>query len=421
MSQTQPADYLSIPGPQPFTSLDALREVHDALLDALDQDGESPALWARASELLLRNQKTGVLLDASRDRRAAQSILDYWSGLLYRANQPVGDAKLAEFDPTLAPELPDEPAPYRGLEAFQELQHDWFFGRQVLLSKLADQLRDHRFVAVVGASGSGKSSLVLAGLLPALRAGELADVSDSPTWRFCTPIVPTAEPLVSLARAASSIAPSGLSLAEIAANGEQPICLVVDQFEEVFTLCTDNAARTDFVDNLLQLAQSVGQHRVVVTMRSDYEDNVARLPVLADLFQQAQVRVTAMSAGELREAIEEPANKVGLKFDEGVVDALLGDILGEPAGLPLLQFALLELWRTRNRNRITWNAYRQLGNAREGLARTADRLYDELPIEERETVRRILLRMVRPGCGQRDDQQPRAARNLAHTGSQRPC
>ncbi len=434
-----------------FVSLEALRAVHVELLKRQREAGVDPAslpvgdsLFTGAAAYIVRGRNTGATLDTDADRAAAQSLLDYWASVLYRAGVEPPDATLAEFDPDLAPELPDEPSPYRGLEAFQELQHDWFFGRQSLIDKLAGQIREHRFVSVVGASGSGKSSLVLGGLLPALKAGELAALPDSRDWRYCTPIVPGAQPLVSLSRAAQSVAPAGLTVTDAAkfvfaaegflrepgylaelmsivanvstdvtstaggdaggssggsSGGSTPVCLIVDQFEEVFTLCSDDAARSAFVNNLIQLTRGDAPQRVIVTMRSDYEDNVARMPELNALFQQAQVRVTAMSAGELREAIEKPAQKVGLRFDEGVVDALLRDILGEPAGLPLLQFALLQLWRGRARNRITWQAYRKLGNAREALARTADEVYGRLIPEEQEAARRILMRMVRPGAG----------------------
>ena len=134
-------------------------------------------------------------------------------------------------------------------------------------------------------------------------------------------------------------------------------------------------------------------------MRTDFVDNVARLPALQERFEQAAVRVTPLSAGELREAITSPAAAVGLKFEAGVVDALVHDILGEPAGLPLLQFTLLKLWEKRERNRVTWEAYRRLGGGRLALANSADEFYNNLIPEEQVTCKRILLRLVRPGEG----------------------
>ena len=175
---------------------------------------------------------------------------------------------------------------------------------------------------------------------------------------------------------------------------------VVDQFEEAFTLCNDQQVRQAFIDNLVNLMQAPGaRHTVILTMRTDFEPFVTRLPEFYALFEQALVRVTPLSASELREAIEKPASKIGLKFEAGLVDQLLQDLLGEPAGLPLLQFTLLKLWENRTRNRITWAVYNRLGGGRLALARSADTFYDELIPEEQVTAKRILLRLVRPGEG----------------------
>jgi len=136
-----------------------------------------------------------------------------------------------------------------------------------------------------------------------------------------------------------------------------------------------------------------------LTMRTDFESFVARVPPLLPHFEKALVRVTPLNAAELRAVIEKPAEIVGLKFEAGVVDALVQDVLGEPAALPLLQFTLLKLWEQRDRNRITWESYKRLGGGRLALARSADQLYEGLIPEEQVTARRILLRLVRPGDG----------------------
>ncbi|MCB0125192.1 MAG: hypothetical protein KDE58_23220, partial [Caldilineaceae bacterium] len=136
-----------------------------------------------------------------------------------------------------------------------------------------------------------------------------------------------------------------------------------------------------------------------LTMRTDFESFVARLPNFQQHFEEAIIRVTPLNAAELRAVIERPAAMVGLKFEDGVVDALVQDVLGEPAALPLLQFTLLKLWERRDRNRITWDTYKELGGGRLALARSADKLYNNLIPEEQVTARRILLRLVRPGDG----------------------
>jgi WD40 repeat protein len=136
-----------------------------------------------------------------------------------------------------------------------------------------------------------------------------------------------------------------------------------------------------------------------MTLRSDFESFIALEPALQQWMEQARVQLLPLSASEMREAIERPADLVGLKFEPGVVEALLHDTLGEPAALPLLQFSLLKLWDARDRNRVTWQAYQQIGGGRQALARSADALYNSLIPEDQVTARRILLRMVRPGEG----------------------
>jgi hypothetical protein len=407
-----------------FPSLADIQANHDMLLDrreALGDEGAAAAsFWGAVGDFAPHRQATGALLDASRDRRAAQSILDYWANALYRAGQPPPEARLADFDPSLAPELPDEPCPYRGLAAFGEADRDFFFGRERLLNDMVERLRDgDRLLAIVGSSGSGKSSVVLAGLLPRLKAGALPG---SEGWRYAT-IVPGSQPLVSLARAPQSVAPATpeLDLAQaarllFAADGFRrdpnylaatldetaaaPLVLVVDQFEELFTLCTDADARAAFVGQLLGLTNDAGHpHRVILTMRADFVDNVAKLPDLFPLFRDGRVDVEALDINELRAAIEGPAARVGLKFEEGIVDDLISTILGERAGLPLLQFTLLRLWEKRQRNRVTREVYREVGNPREALERAAEDFWRKLIPEEQETAKRILLRMARPGEG----------------------
>lgn len=382
-------------------------------------------LAGQIAAFLRQSQATGVLLDAEPERWTAQSLLDYWTATLLSAGEQPPPAILADFDPNLAPELPDGLCPYVGLDAFREETSNIFFGRQRLLQLLIDKLQTSRLLAVVGPSGSGKSSLVLAGLIPALKRGAIPPQEASPgseQWRYAPRIVPGSDPLANLARVlqsageeaegavksrqwfaeqAAQLKATDHHLTEVVnATGNAPAVIVVDQFEELFTLCTDEAARVAFANNLLQLSQDPGpRHTVILTMRTDFETFILRLPGFQPFFEQAVVRVTPLNAAELREAIERPAEAVGLKFEAGIVEALLQDILGEPAALPLLQFTLLKLWEHRDRNRITWDAYQRLGGGRLALARSADELYDSLIPEEQITARRILLRLVRPGDG----------------------
>lgn len=391
-----------------FPSFASLRLAHNKLLKRHRESGAAPESAAEIMAFMRGGQAAGALLDDENDRQAAQSLLDYWAVQLYRLGQEPPEAGLAEFDPELAPELSDELCPYVGLDAFGEGDSAHFFGRQRLIAVLVERLQSERLLAVIGPSGSGKSSLVRAGLLPALRGGALPGggaLKSSADWTYLPPLVPGSRPLEGLARLAGGEAeeyrasPTALAGRLAQLPGGQGL-LVVDQFEEVFTLCSDPADRAAFVNNLLEAARDQGTaFRVVLTMRADFESMVQTLPDFQPHFERSVVRMTPLNANELREAIVAPADLIGLKFDPGLVDALLNDILGEPAALPLLQFTLLKLWERRARNRVTWEAYRELGGAAQALAHCADEFYEKLIPQERVTVRRIFLRLVRPGEG----------------------
>jgi uncharacterized protein YkwD len=407
-----------------FPSLASLRAAHSELLKRSRAGSDTSDVMAAIQDFIQRGRATGALLDAEADRWAAQTQLDYWSTQLYRPGQPAIDATLDDFDPTLAPALDDALCPYLGLDAFHENNQQLFFGRARLIGELVKRLKTQRWLSVLGSSGSGKSSVVRAGLIPALEQGALPD---SAGWSYFPPMVPGSHPLANLARLilppeteAAQIEAEADQLREapthltnlITAHFERAVVLVIDQFEEIFTLCTDEVMRQRFVDNLIGLSQIPdAQHRVIITMRTDFETHVARLPSLQAAFEPSVVRITPLNAAELREVIEAPAALIGLKFEEGVVDALLNDTLGEPAALPLLQFTLLKLWESRERNRVTWEAYKKLGGGRQALARSADEFYNKLIPEEQVTMRRILLKMVRPGEGLEvtSNRVPRAA------------
>src|SRR5690242_5524622 len=190
-------DMLTVDGVAAYPSLTALRDAHGALLEQRRAHGDTPDLLAAAERLIRRGVATGALLDRSEDRRAAHNLLNYWANLLYRAGRDPLDATLAEFDPLLAPALPEGQSPYLGLDAFSEASADRFFGRQELITRMLDRLREQRLLAVVGPSGSGKSSVVRAGLPPALWSGALPG---SETWHYLPPIVPGSDPLASLER-----------------------------------------------------------------------------------------------------------------------------------------------------------------------------------------------------------------------------
>jgi WD40 repeat protein/class 3 adenylate cyclase/energy-coupling factor transporter ATP-binding protein EcfA2 len=321
-------------------------------------------------------------------------------------------------------------APYRGLQAFEEQDAALFFGREEIVEQLAAQVRDARFVALIGASGSGKSSILRAGLLPEIRAtipGALVRL-----------LTPTAHPLEAIAAA---IAPDA-SPADVAALADQlrrdprslaiflrrtrdaipvrkraghtsPTVIAVDQLEEVFTLCRDETERLAFLDGLVYAcglndgsadSPSDGDRAtIVVTLRADFYAFLAPYPRLRDAAAESQKYVGAMSTTELRRAIEEPARRGGWEFTPGLVDLLLRDVGDEPGALPLLSHALLETWRRRRGTTMTLRSYAESGEVKGAIARTADRVYgSELSEPQGRIARNIFVRLTELGEGTQD-------------------
>ena len=403
-----------------FPSLAALRAVHGDLLKQYrqDQDNGMPLtaqLLSNIEAFIRRGQATGALLDSEDDRWATQSLLDYWIAILYRSGFEPPEATLADFDSSLAPELDDSLCPYLGLEAFQEDDHKRFYGRQRLLDQLLQKLQESRLLAVVGSSGSGKSSLVLGGLIPSLKAGKLLD---SQNWHYYASMVPGSDPLENLARLfcpkcddksgsieqkAQKFIQNSSYLTELLNHTDnQPSVLVIDQFEETLQLCLDQEKRDAFINNILGVIQSEGvSHHIILTMRVDFLKDATYMENFYPELNKATFFLTPLDASELREAIEKPANLIGLKFEQGLVNKLIKDVLGEEAALPLLQFTLLKLWDHRERNRITQEWYKRLGGGRLALSKSADEFYDnDLIPEDQVTCKRILLKMVQPTQGE---------------------
>jgi WD40 repeat protein len=396
-----------------YPSFEQMRSLHLELLRR-QREGFTPELVAEISTLVRRGARTGVIIDAESDRDYAQSLLNYWTTSILSQGYAIEHEDLAEFDPDLAPEIPDELCPYRGLNAFNEADSDIFFGRQKQISELVQLVKEHPLIAVVGASGSGKSSLVRAGLVPQLKHNT---ATGGPSWVFLPTIVPGSHPLENLAalfrpaeiplktwtaQASVDLETEPGKIVQMAAQRlGKDVFLVVDQFEETFTLCESPSEQQAFCAALLALARSPEHHhRVLVTMRTDfYEEKLPLVPEFQQATENARLILTPLTPTELRQVIEEPAHKVGLKFEEGVVDRLLQDILGEPAALPLLQFTLHKLWQNRQKNRITLETYKRLGGGRKALERSADEFYRSLLREDQEAVRAILLKLVRPGVG----------------------
>ncbi|HEU5472703.1 MAG TPA: helix-turn-helix domain-containing protein [Actinophytocola sp.] len=292
----------------------------------------------------------------------------------------------------------DAPVPYRGLESFQPEHAQWFHGRdklaRVLVERVAHQWPHGGPVIVVGPSGSGKSSLLRAGLIPAFCGCE-SPVAGVPSWQavlFTPGAHPTAELDGQLARVSGD---------------DVGLLIVVDQFEELFTLCSSYAERRAFLTALSDAQRSSRATLVVLGLRADFYPHASRYPELVDALQDAQVLVGPMSKSELRHAIVEPARTARIDVDEGLVELLLRELepsphgspesAHEPGALPLLSHALHATWQRARRGTMTIVDYTATGGISGAIAYTADAVFDSLTEAQQPVARRLLLRLVHLG------------------------
>jgi WD40 repeat protein/class 3 adenylate cyclase len=337
----------------------------------------------------------------------------------------------------------DVACPYKGLAAFEAEDNEFFFGREKLVAELTARLAGTRFLAVVGPSGCGKSSVVRAGLLPAIWGNTLPG---SAHWQTLV-LTPGAHPLEELAVRLSLLPgieagasalhealenhPQALhltvrqALADASAPGGEPddarLLLVVDQFEEVFALCHDEAERRGFIDALLCAVEAEGARIVVVpTIRADFYGRCADYPKLAAQLADNML-VGPLGEGDLRAVIERPAEVVGLRLEPGLADTLVGDVAGEPGALPLLSHALLETWQRRRGRTLTLEGYAAAGGVSGAIAQTADTVYDAFSPDEKAVARGIFLRLTELGEeGTQDTRRRVAPRELVRTPEEAP-
>lgn len=345
--------------------------------------------------------------------------------VLMLEDQPDVATRLLELATAVRRE--DAPAaglpPYKGLYYFDEVDAEMFFGREALTETLVHHVNagvesGRRFLAVVGASGSGKSSVVRAGLIPALRWRQ-----PSSGWPVFV-ITPTSRPLEALAlslkgdtQRSSYVRKLGDGLARHSQtlyetltriadeSGAAHILLVVDQFEELFTLCRSEAEQSAFVENLLTAAfQPEGVAIIVIVLRADFYAHCARFDLLRQALAKSQEYIGPMASKELRCAIEEPAKRGHWELEQGLVDLLLHDVgaesgrAPEPGALPLLSHALLATWQHRRGHRLTLSGYTASGGIRGAIAETAEAVFqDQLDPEQRVIARQIFLRLTELG------------------------
>ena len=365
------------------------------------------------------------------------------------------DTLLADLRPALGPALPAAAGtaeqataptevfdlaardnPYKGLRPFVESDAARFFGRERLVRTLLDRLAEPgdlaRFLAVAGPSGSGKSSAVRAGLLPALRGGAYPG---SERW-FIVDLVPSGDPIAALAAGLCAIAPAGVDADELrqllaadvrgllaAAERALPpdpsveLVLLIDQFEELWTLCPDEVMRRHVCDSIVAAALAERSRlRIVITIRADFIDRPLQYVDFGELFSQRNQLVLPLTADELERAIVGPARWAELTLEEGLTAAILTEIGPRPSALPLLQHALSELYEQRRGRVMTRTAYAAFGGVAGALSRRAETLYASLDQSGQATARRLLLALVSLGSGGEPTRRRVLRANLGSAG-----
>ena len=376
------------PGRAEAGRLEELRlEAEEARLDASlragrhrDVLGEAQALVAasplredRWALLALAQYRSGRQGDALRTLHRARAVLAAELGVDPGPDLIALEQAILRQDPSLAPATePPEPSascPYLGLVSYDVGDADAFFGRDADVAACLDRLASTNVVVVVGPSGSGKSSLVRAGIAAALRRD----------GRAVTIITPGVRPTHALPTLPESVPP--------------PV-LVVDQCEEAVALCDNAVEQATF---FAALAADAEQALLVVALRADRLADVSRHAPFARLVERGLYLLTAMDGPDLRAAIEGPAHQAGVLFEPGLVDLLVRDVEGEPGALPLLSHALRKTWEVREGRTLTVAGYRETGGIRGAVARSAEQVYTLASPTQRPILRDLLLRLVTTG------------------------
>lgn len=357
----------------------------------------------------------------------------YITGIADLAKTLTSIGERSQKPPEDQPKPPDfEPRnPYKGLHPFRSEDRQDFFGRNRFVNELISALQFDtklaRFLAVVGASGSGKSSVIMAGLLPALQEGA---ISGSEHWHYVAPFVPGKHPIENMTIALANVFPQksqkairedldnpntrGLHMLARQAAGHDYLVIYIDQFEELFTLTAGEEERRQFIDLLTTAAsESDGAAIVILSMRADFYDRPLEYNELGDLFKAHTQPVLPMTLADLYEAIETPAQlpDVQIRFDDGLVTELLFAVREETGILPLLQFTLDQLFQQREGQLLTRAAYQAMGGVRGALAKHAEQTYINLPTDEhRRMARALFLRLLEPGQTEHETTRRRAPR-----------
>ena len=289
--------------------------------------------------------------------------------------------------PGISAPLPVGESPYRGLLAFEPDDRRFFFGREDVVEEILSRLAPGRLLAIIGASGSGKSSVLRAGVVAAALAGEVEAVERARV------VIPGVEP-------------------RLEATGDPRELVVVDQFEELYTLCEDPARRDEFIDQILALRAPV-----VIGVRADLYGKLSDHPQLARAVADNQILLGAMGDEELERAITEPARVAGLRLEPGLVELILRDVAREPGALPLLSHALRVTWEQRDGRTLTVEGYGASGGVASAIAQTADSVVEAVPPDRQGLMRNVFLRLTELGEGIEDTRRRVAVEELVPEGA----
>lgn len=341
-----------------------------------------------------------------------------YNKILETIRAPLNDRNIPNDQASLLQEY--NICPYLGLNSFREEDEDLFFGRESFILQIIEKIRNNNFIAIVGASGSGKSSIVKAGLLPHLRNQKNNNVK----WEVVS-LVPGKSPIKSLVNSFidklyyddnnrkwiierneyfQGLMSGSMSIEDICEKilldqpGTNKILIFVDQWEEIYTQTNSKQDAECFIDNLIEAASNKDIY-VVITVRGDFYGKALAYRPLADKLNNSLINLGPMTKSELRLAIEKPANKVGLKYEDKLIERILSDIGDEPGKLPLVQFAITELWRLRDKDTITHISYETLGDnsseekdgvsngVKGALAKKAEFEFNSLPEDKKSIIK----------------------------------
>ncbi|MFC1960706.1 protein kinase [Chloroflexota bacterium] len=409
---------------EPLPMLHKFRTDLPAALDAIIQRATAKAAEDRYPDALAlaRAFRQALSPEQARDSQ------DTYSGQIEAALLP-DEMTVTPVSKVVPQQLEN---PYKGLRPFQQADALDFFGRDALVGRLLDRLvgdtEISRLIAVIGPSGSGKSSVVKAGLLPKLRSGDLPGAED---W-FVVETTPRANPFEELEINLLRIAHRAVELSShlhrdergllraarlVLPDDDSELLLVVDQFEELFTAVDDEALRARFLDVLYTAATDPHSPiRIIITLRADFLDRPLQYPDFAGLLSRCTELVLPLTPDELEQVIVSPARQVGVTVEPRLVEAIVADVGHQPGTLPLLQYALTELFECSENLSLSVDAYRATGGVLGALTRRADELYLQQDAAGQETIRQVFLQLVNPGEGTEDMRRRVPLRELASLG-----